>query len=433
MANKDLMEGEHAVSTSRLGRLFNTGRSAVGLARTMLGSREGEVDLEALSKLTRRLGELKGMGMKMGQILSFIDPSLPPETRSLLAVLQRQAPASEAAAVRQTIVDAFGSRAEVLIAAMDPKPISVASIGQVHRAKLSGYGELAVKVLHPGIKRALENDFAAAFGGLGFANTLLLGAASDAKAIAEEARRTILDECDFVKEAKYQREYFAWAQGDETLQVPEVIDAWSSQAVLTTRWEPGDSLDAFLARGPSQAERDRAGAALFRASVRGFHELGLLHGDPHPGNFAFREGRVVLYDFGCVRRFTREQTQAFADMAAALRANDRPAVVDAARRFGFRITSAESERLLEKFARGFFAPMLKAGPTVIAADAAFETKQMMKDKLSMMKLGLPAHILFVLRLRFGLYAVLSRIGACRDWAALEAQPTGFAAAVQPSR
>jgi predicted unusual protein kinase regulating ubiquinone biosynthesis (AarF/ABC1/UbiB family) len=423
MAPKDLMEGEKAVSTSRLGRLFNTGRSAVGLARTMLGSREGEVDLEALRRLTRRLGELKGMGMKVGQMMSFIDPSLPPELRDLLSLLQRQAPASEAAAVRQAVVDAFGARAEVLLAAMDPKPFSVASIGQVHRATLPGFGPLAVKVLHPGIERALENDFATAFGGLGLANALLLGAAHDAKGMAEEVRAAVLAECDFAQEAAYQREYSAWLAGDDTLIVPEVIDAWSSGTVLTTRWEPGDPLEVFLARNPSQAERDRAGAALFRASVRGFHERGLLHGDPHPGNYAFREGRVVLYDFGCVRRYTRAQTQAFADMAAALRAHDRPGMMEAAQQFGFRVSTDEQAVLLDRFARSFFAPMLVTGPSVMPADGAFEAKQMMKDKFALMKLGLPPHLLFLLRLRFGLYAVLSRLGARCDWGALELQPT----------
>lgn len=425
MHDDDLMQGEQAVSTSRLGRLFKTGRSAMGLARTVLGSREGEVDVEAMRQLTRRLGELKGLGMKMGQILSFIDPSLPPETRALLSVLQRHAPASETAAVRQTVVDAFGARADVLLASMEPKPFSVASIGQVHRAELAGYGPLVVKVLHPGITRALENDFSTALGGLGLANTLLLGAAKDARGIAEEARRTVLAECDFEQEAAFQREYFSWLKGDETLIVPEVIDAWSSATVLTTRWEPGDSLEVFLARNPSQAERDRAGAALFRASVRGFHELGLLHGDPHPGNYAFRDGKVVLYDFGCVRRFTREQTAAFASMAESLRANDRVALVKTARQFGFRIESAEGDALLEKFARSFFAPMLHAGPSVMPADGAFEAKQMMKDKLSLLKLGLPPHILFLLRLRFGLYAVLSRLGARCDWAALERAPASL--------
>jgi predicted unusual protein kinase regulating ubiquinone biosynthesis (AarF/ABC1/UbiB family) len=423
MTPKDLMEGEHAVSTSRLGRLVKTGRSAVGLARTMLGRRDGGFDLEALRKLTRRLGELKGIGMKIGQIMSFIDPSLPPEMRELLSLLQRQAPASEAAAVRQTIVDAFGARAEVLIAAMDPKPISVASIGQVHRAELPDSGPLAVKVLHPGIKRALENDFSTAFGGLGFANALTLGAAHDAKGMAEEVRTAVLAECDFRQEADSQREYRAWLKDDDTLIVPEVIDAWSCETVLTTRWEPGDSLEVFLARNPSQAERDRAGAALFRASVRGFHERGLLHGDPHPGNYAFREGRVVLYDFGCVRRYTREQTEAFAAMGEALRRSDRPAMMKAAQQFGFRVSSDEQAALLDRFARSFFAPMLVRGPSVVPADGAFEAKQMMKDKLSLMKLGLPPHLLFLLRLRFGLYAVLSRIGARCDWGALELQPS----------
>ena len=423
MDPKDLMEGERAVSTSRLGRLFDTGRSAVGLARTMLGSRDGEVDVAGLMKLTRRLGELKGLGMKVGQILSFIDPSMPPETRALLAVLQRQAPASEAAAVRQTVVDDFGARAEVLLAAMDPRPFSVASIGQVHRAELEGLGPLAVKVLHPGIERALENDFATALGGVSFATVLTLGAAHDAKGMAEEVRTTVLAECDFVQEAAHQRAFAAWLADDDTLVVPEVIDAWSSRHVLTTRWEPGESLDAFLARGPTQAERDRAGAALFRASVRGFHELGLLNGDPHPGNFAFREGKVVLYDFGCVRRYTGAQTQAFASMAAALRDGDHQGLLAAARTFGFRSSGDPQGVLLERFARSFFAPMLVKGPSVIPPEGTFEAKQLMKDKLALMKLGLPPQLLFLLRLRFGLYAVLSRLGARCDWGALELQPT----------
>ena len=194
--------------------------------------------------------------------------------------------------------------------------------------------------------------------------------------------------------------------------------------LLPSRWEPGDSLDVFLARNPSQAERDRAGAALFRASVRGFHELGLLHGDPHPGNYAFRDGKVVLYDFGCVRRFNREQTDAFAAMAQALRRDDRPSMSKAARQFGFRVSGAEAEGLLERFARSFFAPMLHDGPSVMPADGAFVATQLMQDKLSLLKLGLPPHMVFLLRLRFGLYAVLSRIGACCDWAQLELQPHG---------
>lgn len=414
-----LLSTQKAVSTSRVGRLFDTGRSALGLATTMLGGRDGEVNVAAMERLTRRLGELKGVGMKLGQILSFIDPSLPPETRALLSVLQRQAPASEWAAVRQTLVDAFGARADVLLASLDPKPFAVASIGQVHRAQLPGYGELAVKVRHPGIVQALEADFSTALGGLGLANTLLLGAAKDARGLAEEARAAMMAECDFAQEAEHQRAFSRWLAGDEVLVVPEVIDAWSSDAVLTTRWEPGDSLETFLAKSPTQAQRDAAGRALFRASVGGFHALGLLHADPHPGNFAFRDGRVVLYDFGCVRRFSKTHTAAFAAMARALRADSRPALLEAARAFGFRLETDEQTALLERFARAFFAPLLARGPTAIAPDTAMETKQLVADKRAMAKLGLPPHLLFVLRLRFGLYAVLAQLGARLDWGSLE--------------
>lgn len=426
-----LLGAEKAIKTSRLSRLVATGRSAVGLASTVLGRRDGDVDLEALERLVSRLGELKGLGMKLGQIMSFIDPSLPPDTRAMLAVLQRQAPASEWSAVEAVLSQTLGPRAAELLKTFERTPFAVASIGQVHRAGLEGVGPVAVKVRHPGIERALAADFSAAVGGLGLANTMLLGAASDAKALVDEARAAMLAECDFSQEAQTQRAFATWLAGDEVLVVPEVLDAWSGPAVLTTRWEPGLSLDAFLATGPSQAERDAAGAALFRASVGGFHALGLLHADPHPGNFAFRDGRVVLYDFGCVRRYSREHTDAFAAMAEALRAGDGPGLAAAARRFGFRLERAEQLVLLERFARSFFAPMLARGPSRIAPDEAVEARQMMKDKRALMKLGLPAHLLFLLRLRFGLYAVLSTLGACQDWGALERSAASGAAALHP--
>lgn len=415
----DLKDRERKVSTSRLGRLVSTGRSAVGLASTMLRGRQGTVDLAGIERLVERLGELRGLEMKVGQIASFIDPSLPAEARALLGRLQREAVASEAAAVRATIEAAFGARAPVLLAGLDPRPVAVASIGQVHRASLPGYGDLAVKVRHPGIEQALSADFSTAVGGVGFANALTFGMATDARALIDEARTAMLDECDFAKEAAYQREFGAWLANDPVLIVPEVIDAWSTEAVLTTRWEPGLTLEQFLATNPTQAQRDEAGRALFGASVGGFHHLGLLHADPHPGNFAFRDGRVVLYDFGCVRRFSREHTGAFAAMARALRDGDRPGLLEAAARFGFRVTGEAQVASFERFARAFFAPMLVRGPSVIPPDGAFEVSEVMKDKLAMAKLGLPRHLLFLLRLRFGLYAVLSRLGARLEWGALE--------------
>lgn len=406
------------VQTSRLGRVWSTGRAAMGLARTAL-RRDGLVDEAALEQLTTRLGSLKGLGMKLGQIFSYVDPSLPPEARRMLSVLQTRAPASPPEAVRRTVERAFGDRASELLAAMNPRPFSVASIGQVHRATLPGIGDVVVKVLHEGIIEALEADFASARAGVGVADTLMLGAAADARGAVEEVRATMLAECDFEREAAHQRAFRAWRANDPTTCVPEVIDTWSTKSVLTSRFEPGLSLEAFLSSSPSQAERNLAGAALFGATVGGLYSLGRLHADPHPGNFAFRSGRVVLYDFGCVRTFEPRHVQALAELVSALRANDHRAVMTAAAAFGFDTSTAERQALLLRFTRGFFFPVLQREAARIPADRPTELKTLLADKRALAKLGLPPHAMFLLRLRFGLYAVLSTLGAEVDWGALE--------------
>jgi predicted unusual protein kinase regulating ubiquinone biosynthesis (AarF/ABC1/UbiB family) len=156
--------------------------------------------------------------------------------------------------------------------------------------------------------------------------------------------------------------------------------------------------------------------------VGGFHELGLLYADPHPGNFAFRAGgQVVVYDFGCVRGFERRHTQAFAQMALSLRDGRRDSLLRAARDFGFGIDGPVQEATFERFARSFFAPMLVRGPSVIPPDGAVETAQMLRDKRALAALRVPGHLVFLLRLRFGLYAVLAVLGARADWGALEAE------------
>lgn len=406
------------MQTSRLGRAWSTGRAAMGLARTAL-RRDGVVDVAALEQLTTRLGSLKGVGMKLGQIFSYVDPSLPPEARRMLSVLQTRAPASPPEAVRRTVERAFGDRAGELLNAMNPQPFSVASIGQVHRATLPGVGEVVVKVLHEGIVDALNADFASARAGVGIADTLMLGAAADARSAVEEVRATMLAECDFEREADHQRTFRSWLARDTTTCVPEVIDAWSTRTVLTSRFEPGATLDAFLESNPSQTERNLAGTALFHVSLGGLYALGRLHADPHPGNFAFRSGRVVLYDFGCVRTFEARHVQALAKLVSALRANDHRQVMAAATAFGFDTSTTERQALLLRFTRAFFFPVLRHGAARIPADRPAELKDLVADKRALAKLGLPPHAMFLLRLRFGLYAVLSRLEAEVDWGALE--------------
>ncbi len=408
---------DRAVPTSRLRRLWKSGRTAAGLGAAMLS--KDSVDLSAVGKLVNQLGELRGLAMKGGQILSYVDPSLPPELRGLLSVLQTSAPASDPATIEATIRAELGPRADGLLARMERKPIAVASIGQVHRGVLPDGTEVAIKVRHPGIDAALQGDFATAAAGSSFARLIVPGA--NVKSFIDEARTAILEECDFALEARRQSTFERIFAGDATLSIPHVEAGWSTPSVLVTGWLPGRSFAELLAAGPSQAERDRLGVALFRFYVGTLYGHGLFHADPHPGNYGFRsDGRLVIYDFGCVRTYEPQIVQALAAMIAAVRADDSVAMRAALEAFGGKPPAdAKTVGYVRTLLRGFFAPLLKTGPHLIEPGAGVEARQLLKDKRVLMGLRLPGRLLFLFRLRFGLYAILSQLEARADWAALE--------------
>lgn len=421
-----LRRSERPVPAAGLGRLWRTGRSAAGMAAAVLGGRlrgRGDglaaADLEAVVRMVTQLGELKGVAMKVGQILGYVDPSLPEELRGLLSILQTTSPASPFSVVEETLRAALGERADALLAGLERAPVAVASIGQVHRGRLPGGVEVAVKVRHPGIAEALRGDFRAAAVAPAFAAAF--GAGGGVRGFVDEARTAMLEECDFLLEAKRQGTFRRLLADDEAILVPAVEPALCAEAVLTTRWAPGRSLDAFLAGAPPQALRDRVGAALFRFYIGTLYRHGLFHADPHPGNYALRDdGRVVVYDFGCVRAFDRGTVAAFARLVAAVRQDDEEATAAALSALGAEVPADRAARAhVRTLLRSFFAPLLLPGPRPIEAGAGAEARQLMRDKRAIMRLSLPGKLLFLFRLRFGLYAVLSRLGAVADWAALE--------------
>lgn len=405
--------------------MWKTSRSAAGLARAVLGgkARGGDglagVDLEAISTLTERLGELKGVAMKIGQIMGYIDPTLPPEMRQLLSSLQTQSQASPPGAIERVLQAAFGDRGRELLASLDPEPVAVASIGQVHRGRLADGREVAVKIQHPGIAEALRVDFGNAAVGAVFAR--LVPGGSSVRGLLDEARTAMLEECDYAIEATRQRTFARWFAGHRDIVVPEVIDEWCAPTVLTTEWLPGDSLDTFLAASPAQTARDRVGLALFEVFIGTLYRRGHFHADPHPGNFAITgDGRVVIYDFGCVRQFEPTTVRALAELLAAVRVDDADAIDAAIVAIGGTPpTRSASREHLRRLLRGFFGPLLVEGPHAIDPGSAIAGSDVLGDKRALLGLELPGALLFLLRLRFGLYAVLSRVGAVADWSNIE--------------
>jgi predicted unusual protein kinase regulating ubiquinone biosynthesis (AarF/ABC1/UbiB family) len=402
-------------------------RGGTGLATSvLLTSRRGteaglsEGDLRHIEAMVTRLGELKGLPMKLGQIFSYLEMDLPEEARRLMSLLQTQAPASPFDVVEAALREDLGPRAEPLLEGLEQPPVSIASIGQVYRGKLPDGTCVAVKVRHPEIAEAIRSDFRAATMGTGFAGVVVPGMGATARDFIEELEARLLEECDYSLEAGRQQLFASIYANHPAVIVPEVFPAWCGPRVLTTRWESGLAFEAFRERA-SQGERDRAGAALFDFYVGTLYRQGLFHADPHPGNYCFRDdGRVVVFDYGCVRVFEPDVARSFVSLAQAVREDDRDRICSAMRGLGAEPSSNDAAyEHMRKLLRSFFGPMLTEGPRPVDGRIVVNMNQVMRDKLAMARMRLPGRLMFLFRIRFGLYAVLSRLGAVCDWAAME--------------
>jgi predicted unusual protein kinase regulating ubiquinone biosynthesis (AarF/ABC1/UbiB family) len=424
-----------AIPTSAAGRLFRNARAAASVGLSALGGRlrgRGAGGLDGvgpatLARLVTRLGELKGLAMKAGQMMGYIDATLPPELRQLLSLLQTQSQPATLEAVHAALCEDLGERAGSLIDALEPTPASVASIGQVHRARLPSGEAVAVKVRHADVDQALAADFKAAGLGPLFARLFMPGAVENMRDHMREMEAALLEECDYAQEAEHQRRFGAWYADHPLIRVPAVHDAWCGPRVLTTAWAPGASLDAWLARDPRQEARDRLGVALFDFYFGTLYRQAWFHADPHPGNYAIqgdgdRIDGLVIYDYGCVRAFDRESIMHLAALAHAVRDDDDAATRQALEDLGARPpTDTAGRDHVRALLRGFFAPLLHEAPRPVDPGGALEAGQVFRDKRRMMKLALPGKLLFLFRIRFGLYAVLARLGAVADWRALESE------------
>jgi predicted unusual protein kinase regulating ubiquinone biosynthesis (AarF/ABC1/UbiB family) len=288
------------------------GRQAIGVGRRLGGAPAevvlNEVQTRTAQQLFKTLGELKGGAMKFGQALSIFEGALPEEIaapyREHLTRLQDAAPPMSAAVVHQQLVKQFGAGWKRDIIEFDDTPAASASIGQVHRGRWRDGTEVAVKVQYPGAEEALIADLrqitrlAKTFGGL------LPGV--DVKLLAEELQDRVVEELDYRLEAEAQQKFAEVFADDERYAVPRVLEA--GRQAIVTEWMPGSgSLATIIDRG-TQEERDHWGLLYARFMFEAPARTGMLHADPHPGNFRLipgeggRPDRLGVLDYGAVAR-----------------------------------------------------------------------------------------------------------------------------------
>jgi predicted unusual protein kinase regulating ubiquinone biosynthesis (AarF/ABC1/UbiB family) len=383
-------------------------RAGVGTAASMMsGSGKG------LEKAVDRLGELRGLGTKVGQMAGLLEANLSPEVQKqvgpALAKLRAQAARSPYEAVAALVEEDLGAPPEEVFARFDPEPFASASLGQVHDAEHHDGRHLAVKVQHPGIRDAFAHDLENV-GSLGKMATSFFMPRGQSGEFLGGIKDGFLAELDYEREAENMGTFAALIAGDDDLEIPEIVLDVSSPRVLSTTFLEGVTVEK--ARDFDEETRRRQAGAVRRLVLSALTDHGVLYADAHAGNFFFREdGTVGVLDFGSVFRFGDEQRDAFAALRDAAAASDRSEfglAVDRALGIGNRRV-AEAIADVQWIAIGGLirGEAISSGRVREITDAAGQ----MKKQLFKERFGLPFFMPFLMRTMVACNALLAALEA----------------------
>jgi predicted unusual protein kinase regulating ubiquinone biosynthesis (AarF/ABC1/UbiB family) len=316
------------------------GRTVIGLSKRV-GGRPAELVAQEIQQRTaeqifRVLGQLKGGALKVGQALSIFEAALPPELagpyRATLTRLQESAPPLPAGTVHKVLAEDFGTDWRSKFSDFDDRPAAAASIGQVHRAIWHDGRPVAVKIQYPGAGKALISDFAQISRVGRLFGVLMPGL--EVKPLLDELRARVAEELDYRLEAASQDAFAAAYGGDPDIFVPSTVQA--TDRVLVSEWVDGTPLSKIISDG-SQEQRDHAALLLVRLLFSSPARVGLLHADPHPGNFRLLDdGRLGVLDFGAVDRLPQGLPPFFGKLLWLVHTDGDIAVIEAElRRHGF--------------------------------------------------------------------------------------------------
>jgi len=417
------------------------GRTAVGMGRRLGGapaeSVMTEVQQRTAEQLFRTLGELKGGAMKVGQALSILESALPEDLaapyRDQLTRLQDAAPPMSATTVHSVLRRELGSSWRKQLVEFDDNPAASASIGQVHRGRWHDGREVAVKLQYPGAGDALRSDLRQIGRVARALGSLVPGI--DVRALAAELQARVSEELDYELEAEAQQAFAAGFAGDRDIYVPQVLCA--TPAVLVSEWvDSRASLARLIAEGTPE-QRDHYGELYVRFLFDGPARVGMLHADPHPGNFRVLPtedgelGGLGVVDFGAVARLPDHGLpRAIGTLMRIAMLDDFDVVLDSLRQEGF---VRPNIRIDVEELRDYLSPFVEPAKYErfrFSRDWMREQFQRVQDprRSSLaMRLNLPPSYLLIHRVWVGGIGVLCQLGAEAPFRAIltEALP-GFA-------
>jgi predicted unusual protein kinase regulating ubiquinone biosynthesis (AarF/ABC1/UbiB family) len=414
--------------SARARRYANLGVSAGALA-ARVGARRligGERASDARA-LTEALGSLKGPMMKVAQMMATIPDALPGDYASELMSLQSQAPPMGPAFVRRRMQAELGPDWRTRFSDFELTPAAAASLGQVHRAVSLAGAPLACKLQYPDMASAVEVDLSQL--DLIFSIHRRMGPAIDTREIAREIGARIREELDYVREAKLARLYKLMLADRPLVRVPGVYAELSTRRLLTLEWLEGEPLTQF--EGAAQEARNRIALGLFEAWWRPFSRYGIIHGDPHLGNYsvvATGEGEtraveaVNLYDYGCVRIFPAAFVGGVVELYEALKTGDEARIVHAYEIWGFRDLSRATIAALTIWARFIYGPLIEDRVRTIA-DGVKAGDYGRREIFAVMRalkaqgggLKVPREFVFMDRAAIGLGGAFLRLGAAMNF------------------
>ncbi len=399
----------------------NVGSIAARVASQRLFGRDGDNSKNA-ADLAAALGGLKGPMMKVAQLLSTIPEALPPEYARELSQLQSQAPPMGPAFVRRRMIAELGSDWQARFRSFDAQPAASASLGQVHRAVSLDGRSLAVKLQYPDMQSAVEADLTQLK--VVFAIHARMDPAVDTREILAEISARLREELDYGLEAGHIGLYQQVRDGDPLIRVPTVVPELSTGRLLTMSWLEGRPLLDYK-ESPIE-DRNQIARAMFKAWWYPFSHYGVIHGDPHLGNYTiFEEGGtpagINLLDYGCIRTFPVSFVQGVIDLYNGLLTNNRDLVVHAYESWGFRGLNAELIEAMSIWARFIYGPLLEDRVRSLAEDTApgeygrreaFQVHKILKEKGPV---TVPREFVFMDRAAIGLGGVFLHLGARMNW------------------